>query len=1431
MAAPPPPVSFSAPLRTSLDMPIRGTKEAPRTFRGKYTEVQQFIDHFELLLNKCRITDDKEKCEQLLNYCSTDVQNVIRTMECYHQKRWLRLKRDILKFFDAERALQKYKPSDVYAYAFKKRSQGCHSLTQWRRYYVKYNAIAGGPLNRRHLGLEDYLAYFWMGIPKQLRQILENRILQSNPHRDDEAQYTMKEINTAAEWYFRRNRYESLMVKAVEFGEDQDEDYSGEDTNGDSSDDSDEASDYEEFRRKKKQRERERKRNKKNKLAGKRKETEGEGERLRFQGNEDEVAGMIRKLNAMKLDDPEYAPIYYKVLVLDQRGMVEKCVKPPFTPQAATQRTQNFSNSPTAAPPDRPQTPASFPNNIPLGKPMQGGGTQPSGCFGCKEEGHRMTECVQVKELVAKDIITYNEDSRRMVMKNGNTIWRKNGESLVQAAQRIAGENAPRVMLGVMDPRGDRCDAVRNFYQETSQRARIEEVYTEESETEEDAQRSSDEEDLSDDEDPAEVYLTAPRKVSESGLQVFPAERSIPSTRAARREVLDGVYPPAREKGKSGGRGELDKPSPLIKDGNQTRPESVGPVQPTKKPFQKEPSSITDDLSKLKSARTEPAITPIEARRVRFEDGDSEMRDTPVKEKSTKNKGGRKADEARPEEEPASRPAARQSELSGTVNKQHVMDRILDAQVPMSLREIMVTSKDLRSEFQDLIKVKNVRAVLLGNAERHPLIANFKLGKDAPKFPALANFDGTRTEGFLIKVEMETNGRKICAIIDTGSQLDVVRAEVAARSIRRAVDMSQVTNMNDANGGRGQLQGWIQDVEFSCGGANTVTDLWVSQQAPFDLLLGRPWQRGNRVSIDERDEGTYLVFKDRVTGRPCYELLAVPYEGVGGVNQYQTFAALRTCRSQPRMEESSMSTELIREMYRERNVAHGIGPMWNAVVRYNERQWATICAAAPPLIKKTTAYLQNSHTSLCFGNPQDTPLWNEETAQEVSQWVSIYKREVYEGADQSHLPVAASAMSVEPFNSSVQERPEEPYEDIQYLSRLSFQHPPIAVADIGASNPSAILNGAVARQWIKYQNREPLQVRPTFAAAPQSEYYGAVELSNGQVVHRSSAQNVFRAFQDPETGLPFTIPCHEFVLSYQIPSDPTKTWPLETPYPSNTRLQHAMERMTPPGVDATADDAAFPVHATWYAPPMLPMEDRMRMPITPLNELEIASAINRTQMNHIGPHAREPSASPPPLPSASVLREAELHADIHARVEATLAKSESEEYFLVNAESVSETPRLGSAEFTDIAVSEASLEEYHTGLCAVCFEPKHELEECPRWAPPASLETTPGIQTTVISTPGDGTPELSAVMDELSALSFWDTAAMDPGLIVNVFLARDRQEALQQALETVLLPVLDEILALPRDEAEGYDQLTDSARRVRQSYEVFRGQLAARSVI
>ncbi|KAJ7221228.1 hypothetical protein B0H12DRAFT_984065, partial [Mycena haematopus] len=745
---------------TVHDMPVQGGKDAPKKFRGKYTEVQTFIDHYERLLNKCRIRNEQEKCTHILKYCSIDTQYVIQTLEGYSPPRWSRLKREILKHFDADRMYQKYKPADVERFAARRCHKPCYSLTNWRKYFIKYNTIAGGPLTKGYLSREDYNAYFFIGIHRPLRQILENRILQANPFRGDAAQYTVAEINAAAEWHFRRNKYETLMVRAADWGEEPVEENSEEDSTSDSTGSDASDSDYEEFRLKRKQRAKKKREERKKKKPTPKKNSSNK-ETQRFQGNEEEVASLIRQLGAMRLDDPEYAPIYYKVMVLDQSGLAAKCVKVPeinrgpvYRAEPSAFRSDQTSGRQTAGRDGATTGPATYPNNIPLGMSPPANGEQP-GCYGCLGPGHRISDCPKIADLVSRKVVVYDEQTRKLVMANGQWIRRQNGESLAQAAERISGATAPRVMFVSSKEDYERRDAI-------------------------------------------------------DSPQVQAAERTEASTRKARKQVFDGT----------------------VSDKSLENPKKTAIRPSTPIP----PPNVSE-------------IRPVDARRVRFApEEDSDMEDVSKSEKTSKKVSGKQTSseaESQKEKEEKNKPIGRQSELSNTVSRQRVMDRILDVQIPMSLRELMVTSKELRTEFQDLIKVKNVRAVLMGSSRSHP---------------ALTNLGWPRTDGILIKIEMQTSGNTVCAIIDTGSQLNVVRSDIAAKKIQQAVDMSQITNMNDANGGQGQLQGWIKDVHFHCGDARTTTDLWVSQNAPFALLLGRPWQRGNLVSIDERDEGTYLIF-------------------------------------------------------------------------------------------------------------------------------------------------------------------------------------------------------------------------------------------------------------------------------------------------------------------------------------------------------------------------------------------------------------------------------------------------------------------------------------------------------------------------------------------------------------------------------------------
>ncbi|KAF9488759.1 hypothetical protein BDN71DRAFT_1402793 [Pleurotus eryngii] len=78
----------------------------------------------------------------------------------------------------------------------------------------------------------------------------------------------------------------------------------------------------------------------------------------------------------------------------------------------------------------------------------------------------------------------------------------------------------------------------------------------------------------------------------------------------------------------------------------------------------------------------------------------------------------------------------------------------------------------------------------------------------------------------------------IQAVIDSGLQLNIIHADIFKQSIHLPVDTSQVIKMNDANGGTGELRGYVQNVHLTCGSIGTVANLYLGQKAPFKLLLG-----------------------------------------------------------------------------------------------------------------------------------------------------------------------------------------------------------------------------------------------------------------------------------------------------------------------------------------------------------------------------------------------------------------------------------------------------------------------------------------------------------------------------------------------------------------------------------------------------------------
>ncbi|KAJ7304695.1 hypothetical protein DFH08DRAFT_903251 [Mycena albidolilacea] len=290
------------------------------------------------------------------------------------------------------------------------------------------------------------------------------------------------------------------------------------------------------------------------------------------------------------------------------------------------------------------------------------------------------------------------------------------------------------------------------------------------------------------------------------------------------------------------------------------------------------------------------------------------------------------------------------------------------------------------------------------------------------------------------------------------------------------------------------------------------------------------------------------------------------------------------------------------------------------------------------------------------------------------------------------------------------------FEEIQYLSRQVYHAPPMPVAALNVSGPISTVQDFTARQWTKYIDRQPLDVDPTFAVAPQSEYHGSVELPDGQILHRSSAANVLRIFRDRATGRPYTLACHEFTFHLAAPNDPQKEWQLELCYPSDARMKAAMEGMAPAGA-LERGEVTFPKHATKERPPMFPLFKRARVDLKTYRNQELPEnmfrlhAVRENEFMNERPAVLNPMLVSMPTVIKSEEKEGlEAVAGVRERLKEESVGRECDQFVL----------RLerGSSSPTDSDGSMPELEEADStsdiGICPYCFGCQHvSMTECP----------------------------------------------------------------------------------------------------------------------
>ncbi|KAH9846567.1 hypothetical protein C2E23DRAFT_684497, partial [Lenzites betulinus] len=762
--APSPTIGSDFSLATSrsvLDMPVEGSRRAPKCFRGEAADVEPFLRKYERLALSYHLTE-QEKCETITDYCGRIIRETIEGFPSYQRGAWTQLKEDIRIHWNADLESKRFRIKDLQRFTGKFKEEPIIELRDWRHYLRSFVRIAGWLQGRQKISNTDYAYYMWIGIHKAFRKRLEARILLEDPRHNMATPFDPDAIDKAAKALLSVDRFDTERLGSRRFHEEQsdDEDSDQEDTgptrrrNGrdtpipgrkvsrfdeEDEDENDSEGEEEQETRKKRLQKYTKEQHEKVK-EGPLQEASQTGAPQR-KAEDIELDALIKQLHTLQLDDPQYGAAYLKACRIDPN--VQQCFYQPIL-RPPPRFNQNV---PRDLPPHMQRPGMNQMGRPPARPPLPPTGNQ--GCYGCGQPGHMISNCPELQKFISKGQVL--RDYRgRITNKDGQLIRRNDGETIVQAIERVL----PKV----------------NFI----------------------AYGGPLEEEDNDEE----------LEVEEADVMVYPVERSQKNVRPYRKQAFDGVGIPSREKDKDKQK-KADTPT-RANSGHQF-------------PMQR--------------------LVPVETQPVTFDPN----KDIDMIDDRTQTQGPKKRTTSEPSATEKGKWVARASDVSKTVDPAKIAEKLLDLPVTLQVRDIAGSSREIASSLIDMLKLKKadiIPATALGPA---------------------AHLITSRT-GSLIRLQMECNFKPVTFIVDTGSQLNIISEKVCKNIVRKPINTGEAITMNDANGGTGRLLGLVEDIPLKLGHITTPISAYVAENPPFDGLLGRPWQQAHKIGIEEREDGTYLLF-------------------------------------------------------------------------------------------------------------------------------------------------------------------------------------------------------------------------------------------------------------------------------------------------------------------------------------------------------------------------------------------------------------------------------------------------------------------------------------------------------------------------------------------------------------------------------------------
>jgi hypothetical protein len=819
-----------------IHLPAPGNKQAPSEFKGSHRKLERFLIRYEHVCAQSNVTDDKQKCLGIVQYCSPRVADLLENLDAYVDGDFGELEKEMQRLFDGSRKKAAFHRGYLEEFAKAWRRTKIKNLESFVKYNREYVRIAGPLKVAKQIDEKDFFKGFWEGLHRDTRDKLEKRMIDDEPGLDITTPFPVKKVIQAAEHVFNRQRFDkhlregsSVSIRRKDKAKskakskskrrrsrkdsdsDESDDESDTDADTDSStDSSDTDSDDDEpvspWRLPKTSEKT------KPKTSPKPEPESTVPKKVR-----DEISELTKEMERLHISQPRYRTLYVRLNLLSEK--TGRLYPEPEMPRSRSYLNQEprvtFNDQSRDVPPHQMM---SYDQRI--------GDRRPEFiCFGCGDRGHRMDQCVKLEAFITQG--TVRRIMGRLRWADGSNIFREPDEPWISAiTRRLQGEKVAR----------DEGKGKQSVY--------LIEVKRDDSDADTDTQE--------------ELGWESGTAVI-GNVQTFAADRTKGVSREIRKTTQKNVPQGAHRMEKFPASGQLNR----LHQSRPTIPRDVN-IDSHKNRLRATTTPTPIDVSPVVfEGKRDSELVPMEVEEVFLGDDIEDRRKFPTRE----SKGGvRNVVQGRPKQ--------------GKVQLD-LTERILNSDLTLTVRELVSASRPVRQGLIGVLKAirenggddKN-----LGNDEndeKEPSKGGPRKVMRTEETSELPVWmDPRKSRARLPKIEVTIGGVTTDAILDTGSMVNMASAAKAEETGLPIVPLDrEAFGVAGIFGTEAKCTSWIPDATIfvTAGMKPTKGAIFILEDADFDMILGMPWLEDNKGAVIQRDRGTYISW---VSGNSRYEINA-----------------------------------------------------------------------------------------------------------------------------------------------------------------------------------------------------------------------------------------------------------------------------------------------------------------------------------------------------------------------------------------------------------------------------------------------------------------------------------------------------------------------------------------------------------------------------